>query len=134
MMGPETRNITDAEWAVLELLWDKGPATVRQLTDTLYPKGGPSEYATVHKLLERLENKSCVRRERSGGVFSFQASIDRDTLVGQQLEDLVDKRWGGALGPLLTNLLRSKRLSHEELRDLRALVDRLEKKSKPKRG
>ena len=68
-MGRSLPNVTDTEWSVLQLLWDRGPCTVRQLADVLYPRGGPSEYATVHKLLERLEAKGYVRRERSGGVF-----------------------------------------------------------------
>ena len=87
-MGKKPVNIAEAEWAVLEVLWDKGPATMRQLTDVLYPKGGPSEYATVHKLLERLDGKDCVHRERREGVFVFEASRPRDDVVGEQFEDV----------------------------------------------
>src|SRR5947209_13567889 len=102
-------HVTDAEWSVLELVWETQPATVRQLTEVLYPKGGPSEYATVHKLLERLESKGYVRRDRSAGVQQFQAAVDRDAVIGQQLEALVEKMCGGSLQPLLSNLLRVKR-------------------------
>ena len=122
-------NITDAEWAVLQLLWDDGPATVRQLTDVLYPRGGPSEYATVHKLLERLEGKGCVRRQRRAGMYIFQAAVARDEVIGGQLEALVDKMCGGSLQPLLTNLVRVKGLTAEELRELLALVERLDSRS-----
>src|SRR5207302_8013544 len=118
-------NVTDAEWSVLQLLWEKGPASVRRLTEVLYPKGGPSEYATVHKLLERLEAKGYVLRDRSGGVYVFRAAIDRDAVIGQQLETLVAKMCGGSLQPLLTNLVRAKHLKPAELRELLELVDRL---------
>src|SRR6516165_9256295 len=101
-MGSNPPHVTDAEWPVLELLWDRGPATVRQLTDVLYPRGGPSEYATVHKFLERLEGKGLVSRDRSGGVYVFRAAVGRDELIGQQLEALVEKMCGGSLQPLLT--------------------------------
>jgi predicted transcriptional regulator len=124
-MGQSFPNVTDAEWAVLQLLWDQGPATVRRLADVLYPRGGPSEYATVHKLLERLEAKGFVGRDRETGVYVFRALIDRDAVIGQQLEALVDKMCGGSLQPLLTNLIRARRLKAGELRELLDLVDRL---------
>src|SRR5947209_20233546 len=101
-------HVTDAEWSVLELVWETQPATVRELADVLYPRGGPSEYATVHKLLERLETKGYVLRDRSGGVYVFRAAVERDVVLGQQLESLVDKMCGGSLQPLLTSLIRTK--------------------------
>src|SRR5438876_12434880 len=131
-MGRNTPAITDAEWAVLERLWDGGPATVRQLADVLYPKGGPSEYATVHKLLERLEAKGAVVRERGAGAFQFRAAVGRDEAIGQQLEALAEKLSGGALQPLLSNLVRTKRVSAAELRELLDLVESQAKKPKKK--
>ena len=104
-------DITDAELAVLQMLWEKGPATIRQITDVLYPEGTTAQYATVQKLLERLESKGYVRRDRSAGVQQFQAAVDRDAVIGQQLEALVEKMCGGSLQPLLSNLLRVKRLT-----------------------
>src|SRR5438270_509825 len=103
-MGRTLPTITDAEWAVLQLLWERGPSTVRQLTDVLYPRGGASEFATVHRLLERLEAKGHVRRERGGAAFVFHPARPRDDVVGQQLEVLLDKLCGGSLQPLLSNL------------------------------
>jgi len=127
-------NVTDAEWSVLQLLWEKGPASVRRLTGVLYPKGGPSEYATVHKLLERLESKGYVLRDRDGGVYVFRAAVDRDAVIGQQLETLVEKMCGGSLQPLLTNLIRAKRLKPAELRELLALVESLDARSRSKKN
>jgi predicted transcriptional regulator len=125
-MGSGTPNIPDAEWAVLQLLWERGPATVRQLLDILYPKGGPSEYATAHKLLERLQAKGLVRRDRHEGAYLFEAAVARDEVIGQQLEALVEKMCNGSLQALLTNLVRVKRLSGDELRELLALVESLD--------
>ncbi len=132
-MARASPNVTDAEWAVLERLWDQGPASIRQLTDVLYPKGGASEYATVHKLLERLEAKKYVQRKRAESVYVFEAAASRDDVVGRQLENLVDKMCGGSLQPLLMNLVRVKRLTARELRDLLALVDSLDRKGKSKK-
>src|SRR5690242_13526232 len=133
-MGRTFPDITDAEWAVLQQLWGQGPAMIRRLADVLYPKGGASEYATVHRLLERLEAKGYVRRERQAGGYVFRAALDRDQVLGRQLETLVEKMCGGSLRPLLSNLVRVKRLNPEELRELLALVESLDPKPKPNGG
>jgi predicted transcriptional regulator len=135
IMGHEFPDVTDAEVAVLQRLWDEGPATVRRLRDALYPGGGPSEHATVHKLLERLETKGYVGRKRADGALVFAALIERDEVLGQQLEALLDKMGGGSLQPLLTNLVRVKRVTADELRELLALVEKLDdEKKKSNRG
>jgi predicted transcriptional regulator len=133
-MAHSLPNVTEAEWSVLQVLWEQGPSTVRQLTDVLYPGGGASQYATVHKLLERLGGKDYVRRDRQGGSQVFQATVDRDQLIGSQLEALADRMCGGSLQPLLSNLIRVKRLTPGELRELLALVEELDKKTRPRRG
>ncbi|MFL5245872.1 MAG: BlaI/MecI/CopY family transcriptional regulator [Gemmataceae bacterium] len=135
-MGHELPDVTDAEVAVLQRLWDAGPATVRRLRDALYPGGGASEHATVHKLLERLETKGYVGRKRKDGALVFVSLIGRDEVLGRQLEALLDRMGGGSLQPLLTNLVRVKRVTADELRELLALVETLEaaKKAKKDRG
>lgn len=132
-MAPRVPNVSDAEWAVLQLLWERGPATVRQLRDVLYPAGGASEHATVHKLLERLEDKGHVRRERAAGALTFQAAVSREDLVGQHLDALLEKSCGGSLQPLLTSLVRTRRLTAAELRELLALVESLDPKARRKK-
>jgi predicted transcriptional regulator len=122
-MGRNPPNIPDAELAVLQFLWERGPAPVRQLADALYPGGGPSEYATAHRLLERLEAKGYVARGKEGGVYVFRAARDRDAVLGEQLEALAERLCGGSLQPVLSTLLKNKRLTAEELRELLALVE-----------
>jgi predicted transcriptional regulator len=129
-MGRTLPHVTDAELAILQLLWERGPSAVRQVADVLYPGGGPSEYATAHRLLERLEGKGYVRRERAEGVYLFRAALDREAVLGQQLQTLVERMCGGSLQPLLSTLVKSQRLSAEELRQL---LDLVEKESRPKK-
>jgi BlaI family transcriptional regulator, penicillinase repressor len=129
-MGRTLPHVTDAELAVLQLLWERGPSTIRQIADVLYPGGGPSEYATAHRLLERLEEKNYVAREKAEGVFLFRAALDRDAVLGQHLETLVQRMCGGSLQPLLSTLIKSKRLSAEELRELITLVEKESRRKK----
>jgi predicted transcriptional regulator len=127
----EPRDVTDAELAVLQVLWDQGSATIRQITDALYPAGDDASYATVQKLLERLEGKGHVERDRSSFAHRFRARTDRDTLVGNRLRAMAEKLCGGLMAPLLTHLVRAEALSPQERRDLRALIDELDRQNDP---
>lgn len=128
-MARTPQDITDAELAVMQVLWDAGPATIRQLTEALYDDRTAAQYATVQKLLERLEDKQFVKRDRRGAAHTFTAAVGRDDLIGRRLRDVAAKLCGGSLTPLLTHLVRTKRLSARERQELRALIDELEKKS-----
>jgi predicted transcriptional regulator len=121
-------DVTDAELALLSALWDHGPATIRQLVDRVYGQGGASVYATVQKLLERLEQKGCVTRDRSESVHVFTASVDRSELIGRRLRAVADALCGGSLTPLLTHLVEGQGMSQAERRELRSLIDRLDRK------
>jgi BlaI family transcriptional regulator, penicillinase repressor len=122
----DPQDLPDAELAVLQVLWQRGPSTIRQLTDRLYPSGTDAHYATVQKLLDRLESKGCVSRDRSAWAHVFQATLDRDELIGRRLQAMAEKLCGGSLTPLLTNLVRSKRLTPKERREVRKLMDELD--------
>jgi predicted transcriptional regulator len=101
-------NVTETELEMLRVIWDRGEATRRQVADVLYPGGGESHYATVQKLLERLELKGFVRHERRDKVLVYSAMVDRDAFIGRRLQMLADKLCGGALAPLVMNLIRSQ--------------------------
>ena len=122
-MARRSRDVTDAELQVLRLLWEVGPAPVRQLAEEIYPRGATSEYATVQKLLERLESKGCVSRTRDGRRFLFEARVGRDELVARRLRATADELCEGSLTPLLTQLVHAGELSRQELEELRRLVD-----------
>src|SRR3954454_23529117 len=98
------QDITDAELAVLQVLWDQGPQPIRRITEALYPDGRASHYATVQKLLERLEAKECVARARATAVHVFSAAVDRNELVSRRLQQVAEKLCGGSWTPLLTHL------------------------------
>ncbi len=132
-MARTPQDITEAELAVLQVLWDDGTATIRQLTDVLKPGGGSAQYATVQKLLDRLEAKGYVRRDRTEAAHSFAATVGRDELIGRRLRDMAEKLCGGSLTPLLTHLVRTRRLNARERQELRLLIDELDVKGKGKR-
>ena len=126
------QDVTDAELAVLEVLWTQGPSSRRQIADVLYPGGQPAHYTTVQKLLERLESKGHVACRAETPVRTFAATVSRDELISRRLLDVADKLCEGSLTPLLMNLVRAKPLSERELKELRELVERLGKGRKRK--
>jgi BlaI family penicillinase repressor len=127
-MNQRNPDVTEAELALLQALWDDGPATIRQLVERVYRQTGASVYATVQKLLDRLEVKGCVDRDRGGMVHVFRAAINRDELIGRRLRAVADSLCGGSLSPLLTHLVEGRGLSEKERRELRALVEKLDQK------
>ena len=129
-MARASQDVTDAELAVLQVLWDQGPATIRQLTESIYPDGGPAYYATVQKLLERLEGKDCIHRERASGPHVFSAVLGPEDLIGRRLRAMAEKLCGGSLTPLLTHLVKAQRLTAKQRQELRALIDELDQKSR----
>ena len=128
-MGRPAQDITESELAVLRILWDQGMATIRQLTDVLYPGGGAAQYATVQKLLDRMEVKEYVRRDRSLFVHRFVPVLDRDQLIGRRLRSLAETLCDGSLTPLLTHLARAGDLSEEDRQALRRLSKNLTPKN-----
>ncbi len=126
------QDVTDTELAMLQVLWDRGTATRRQVCDVLYPDGGPAHYTTVQKLLDRLEAKGYVRRDDAGGVLTFAATVGRDELISRRLRDVAEKLCGGSLSPLLLTLVRAEKLSARELDELQALIKELRQQSKPR--
>ncbi|HET6879930.1 MAG TPA: BlaI/MecI/CopY family transcriptional regulator [Pirellulales bacterium] len=128
-MARAPQDVTDAELAVLEVLWQRKGATVRQIAEELYSPSSASQHATVQKLLERLEGKDCVRRNRDQWPHTFEAAIEREELIGRKLQQTADRLCEGSVQPLLMHLVKASRLSAEERRSLRELLDQLDKKN-----
>src|SRR3954454_9984820 len=87
-MARTPQDVTDAELAVLQALWDAGPTAIRQLAETLYGDASAAKYATVQKLLERLERDGFVTRDRAAAAHTFTAAVGRDELIGRRLRDV----------------------------------------------
>lgn len=121
-MKRRTQTVTDAELAVLKILWQGGPLSAKALTNAIYPDGAESEFASVHSYLQRLERKGLVRRDRSSFVHSFSANVSRADIAGQELETLVERLGDKSIAPLIMQLIEQKRFSDGELAEIRRLL------------
>ena len=114
--------IPDAELEVLKCLWQESPLTARQLARAIYDEPTTSNIGTVQKLLQRLEEKECVVRDRSESVHTFTPAKSEEEVAAGQLDLLAQKISGGSFGPFLTHLIKGKRLSRKERAELKRLL------------
>lgn len=133
-MSRSSPAVTQFELAVLQVLWESPDVPIRDIADRLYGGASTSQYYTVQKLLERLEGKGLVTRDRDGRTHRFRAAIDRSQFVGDRLQDLADTVCEGSMAPLLTGLLHTRSISAEDVDVLRKLVDDLEARTRKEPG
>jgi predicted transcriptional regulator len=126
MTRPERPGPTDAELMILNVLWDQGPCTVRQVHTAL---SGQHEvvYTTVLKLLQIMTEKGLVARDESQRSHVYRARRKKDETQRQLLRRLVDRAFGGSTEKLVLQALSTKRASKEELSEIRRMLDGLER-------
>ncbi|TWT78588.1 BlaI/MecI/CopY family transcriptional regulator [Neorhodopirellula pilleata] len=124
-MVRKPKDVTDAELAVMQVLWMRESATIREITDRIYPAGTASDYATVKKLLARLEEKTLVHRDASDTAHVFTATITQDDLITRRLRDVAEDFCDGSHTPLLMNLLKNTKYSTREREQLQNLFNEL---------
>ena len=108
----------------MELLWPADRLTARHIRESLYPGASRGQHGTVQRLLQRLEDKGFVERDRALSVHLFSAVISRAAYASSQLESLADKLTEGAIAPFISHLIDTKRLSEKDRRAIRELLRR----------
>lgn len=126
-------SVTGAELRVLEQLWQRGRATIRELRDALYPQGGGSKFATVQKLLARLAAKGLVQSHKDEANSIFEPLVERTDLIGEELRRVADRLGGNSMSPLLTCLVEAGGLTSQERDHLRRLLDEGPPARRPRR-
>jgi BlaI family transcriptional regulator, penicillinase repressor len=117
--------ITDGELSILQILWQRGEAATREIAEAVYGEVTDPKMASVQKLLERLESKGCVERDRSARAHRFRPLVSHERFLRSRLQALADRLCQGALVPLVATLVQSKGLSRREHEELRKLIDDL---------
>ena len=120
---------TDAELAILRVLWERGPRTVREVTDSLQAERGTG-YTTALKLLQIMHDKGLVRRDDSQRTHVYSAVAAAEVTQRQLVRDLLDRAFGGSAQQLVLQALSSGRASPAELAEIRKLLDAIERKPK----
>jgi predicted transcriptional regulator len=121
MMGAMRKKPTDAELAILRVLWARGPSTVRQVAEAL---GKDTGYTTALKLLQIMTEKQLVVRDESERTHVYAAASTEDQTQRQLVSDLVDRAFGGSAAKLVLQALAAKKATPAELAEIRKLIDR----------
>ena len=122
----KTPRPTDAELAILRVLWQLGPSTVRQVHDMLQLRTGrerPTAYTTALKLLQIMTEKGLVRRDEADRTHIYHPRLTQEQTQRQLLRDLMDRAFGGSSSKLVLQALASKRASSDELAEIRRMLE-----------
>ena len=115
-------DLGDAELAVLRVLWDFGPQTVREVMEQLHARGRRVAYTTVLTFLTRLDQKGVARSDRKDQAYVYRANISRASVTKTRVKALLEQLYDGAAGPVVMHLVENERLTSAEVVQLRKLI------------
>ena len=124
MARKKSQTLTEAELRLMEVLWEKGKATVAEVTSSLPPP--PIAYNSVLTTLRILEQKGYVTHEEEGRAFVYTAVVQRDEASSTALRQLVGRFFGNSPGALALKLVENKQLDRNEIVRLKALIEKFE--------
>jgi BlaI family transcriptional regulator, penicillinase repressor len=130
-MDARGTNVSEAELEVLKVLWEHAAGTVREINTILQGQGRRWAYTTVQTLLQRLESKGYAHSDRSGPAHIYRAAVSREELLSRRLRELANQFCDGTASPLLLALVGDSRLTAEEIKQLRQLLDQLQPPKRP---
>ena len=120
---------TEAELELLQILWERGPSTVREIHEALIGDRGTG-YTTTLKILQKMTDKGHVSRDESERSHVYHATMKPEFTQGQLVRDLLQKAFGGSSTSLVMAALSEKKASATELAEIRALLDEYEREAK----
>ncbi len=125
MARSKSKGPTERERAILRVLWDRGPSTVREVHETL-AKRSDTGYTTTLKQLQIMAAKGLVARDESVRSHVYRARLNEERAQRQLVRNLLDHVFGGSAEKLVMHALEAKRAKPEELAQIRKLLDELE--------
>ena len=126
-MNDKNLTLTEAEWTVMECLWEKSPRTGRETVSWLDQKMGWTR-STVLTMLRRLEAKGAVAGDTDGELKTFRPLIAREEVAVRETENLLDRAYKGSLSLLVSSLTRKQSLPQNEIDELYAILREMEGK------
>ena len=114
-------NLTEAEWSVMECLWDKSPRIGREIVAWLEERMGWKRSTTL-TLLRRMEEKGAVGGETTGELKTFYPLISREQAAHQETEDFLDRVYKGSIGMMLSAFTKKQNLTKAEIEELHAIL------------
>ena len=129
MARKKSANPTDRELAILRVLWDHGPSTVRRVHAALSEES-ETGYTTTLKLMQIMTEKGLVSRNESQRTHIYRPAADESEVQKNLAEDLLQKAFGGSARKLVMQALKSKAVPKKELDKIKKMLDKLEGEEK----
>jgi len=124
------KNPSPLEWEIMNVIWDSGKnPSVREVLETAYPNGEKA-YTTVQTVMNNLESKGFLTKEKIGLVNFYKPLKKRKDLLKKETSKFVENVFGGSFQALASYIVASDSLSNEEIADLKKLISELEEKGK----
>ena len=120
-------SVTHTEWSIMELLWE-APRTLMELVNTLSKTVGWSK-STVTTMVRRMTEKELIAYDTDGRTKRFRAAVDREDVVAQETDSLLDRAYRGSLGLMLSTLVNHKHLSKADIDELYAILKQAEEEA-----
>ncbi|MBE5878911.1 MAG: BlaI/MecI/CopY family transcriptional regulator [Lachnospiraceae bacterium] len=115
-------NITDAEWKIMNLLWEESPRTIMQITKALADSTGWTKH-TVMTLLKRLEEKGAVRYENGEKAKLYQPIVSKDEIAVEETKNFLQKAFKGKIGLMINTMIKEEALTKEDLEELYSILE-----------
>lgn len=115
--------ITDAEWIVMRAIWDRGPLTTNEVVAAL-ENSTHWKPKTIQTLLTRLARKGALAHEKKGREYLFRPLVKAEDCEHALTRSFLSRFFGGELAPFLSRFVERERLTAEEIRDLKRILDR----------
>ncbi len=113
--------LTDAEWKIIELLWDNGSLTTMEIIRELKDSLGRAKSTTI-TLLNRMDDKGSVRYEIEGKTKKYYPTIQREEAELEETKSFLDKFYDGNIGLMISNLIKQEALSKEDLEEIEKII------------
>lgn len=129
LMSQELPNISEAEWKVVEVLWESSPKTSFEIVEKLQAENDWSP-KTIKTLLHRLVKKEVIGFENLRREYSYFPLIEKKEYVANESEGFLQRMFNGATAPMIAHFVKNKKMSREELVELRRLLDEISEEEK----
>lgn len=119
---PQLPKISEAEWEIMNIIWQSAPLTAAEIIEKIDQSRNWNP-KTVKSLIHRLVQKNAVGVDRTRRVYRYYPLVDREACVRAESRSFLQRIYGGALKPMLVHFLEEERLSEEDIRELKKLLD-----------
>lgn len=125
----EHKILSDGEWKIMKLLWESSPRTIGEIVKALESETAWSR-TTVFVMLKRLMAKEAVKVDDSGHLQQYYPLLKREEVTLAETDSFLSRVYDGSIGMMVSSLVGGRALGKEEIKELRAILDKAEKEEK----